>query len=187
MSFITCDWSGTKPFRPSISPLSLVTSLARSPAAAGATGPAGCAVPARAAPPASVATATKITMVLSDARIAVLPSARSSRAFYRATRDMSVPPPAANTTTKHDGAQVGGEGEERTWHSLGGAVAGYELLVGHPAGRDDLCLEQRKDDVASAKDQRPGAEKAVEDRKRLGPRELASDRQREQETEEQHE
>src|SRR5205807_1427950 len=87
----------------------------------------------------------------------------------------------------HDGAQVGGEGEERTWHSLGGAVAGYELLVGHPAGRDDLCLEQRKDDVASAKDQRPGAEKAIEDRKRLGPRELASDRQREQETEEQHE
>ena len=104
MSFITCDWSGTKPFRPSISPLSLVTSLARSPAAAGATGPAGCAVPARAAPPASVATATKITMVLSDARIAVLPSARSSRAFYRATRDMSVPPPAANTTTSHAGA-----------------------------------------------------------------------------------
>src|SRR5438093_1624096 len=170
MSFITCDWSGTRPFRPSISPLSLVTSLARSPAAAGATGPAGCAVPARAAPPASVATATKITMVLSDARIAVLPSARSSRAFYRATRDMSVPPPAANTTT-----------------SQAGAVAGYELLVGHPAGRDDLCLEQRKDDVASAKDQRPGAEKAIEDRKRLGPRELASDRQREQETEEQHE
>src|SRR5438128_3472521 len=279
MSFITCDWSGTMPFRPSISPLSFATSVARSPAAAGATGPAGCAVPARAAPPASAATATKITTVLSHERMHssrrldrawLLPGdkgheraaacrehddeprrrlpereqaeGRESETYIGRTPDRARPyrmiersqekpddgrvdpsqrfleagPPADCGTEgecsddqqergqedrhqgeagagdavgprSHDGAEVGGEGEERTWHSLGGAVAGYELLVGHPAGRDDLCLEQRKDDVASAKDQRPGAEKAVEDRKRLGPRELASDRQREQETEEQHE
>src|SRR5437879_5698908 len=255
MSFITCDWSGTMPFKPSISPLSFVTSLARSPAAAGATGPAGCAVPARAAPPASEATATKITTVLSHERMhsshrldraGLLPGdkgperaaacrehddeprrrlpereqaegrerethigrtpdrARPYRVIERGQEkpdDRRVDPsqrllkagsPAdcgpegershdqqerwqedrhqcecgagdAVGPRSHDGAEVGGEGEERTRHGLGGAVAGHELLAGHPAGRDDLCLQQRKDDVASAKDQRPGAEKAVED------------------------
>src|SRR5438309_754828 len=154
MSFITCDWSGTMPFKPSISPLSFVTSLARSPAAAGATGPAGCAVPARAAPPASEATATKITTVLSHERM------HSSHRLDRA------------------GLLPGDKGHERAAACREHDDEPRRRLPAR--GRDDLCLQQRKDDVASAKDQRPGAEKAVEDGERLGPHELAGDRQREQ-------
>src|SRR5215831_12333138 len=78
----------------------------------------------------------------------------------------------------HHGTEVRGEGEERPRHRLGGAVAGHELLVGHPPGRDDLGLEQRKDDVASAEHQRAGAVEAVEDGERLASHELAGDRQR---------
>src|SRR5262249_16309316 len=80
----------------------------------------------------------------------------------------------------HHGTEVRGEGEERPRHRLGGAVAGHELLVGHPPGRDDLGLEQRKDDVASAEHQRAGPVKAVEDRERLASHELAAERQPQQ-------
>src|SRR5258705_3283346 len=47
-----------------------------------------------------------------------------------------------------DRAEVGGEGEERTGHGLGRAIARDELLAGDPARGNDFRLEEGKHDVA---------------------------------------
>src|SRR5205823_3970111 len=55
------------------------------------------------------------------------------------------------------GAEVGGEGEERTRHGLRGAVAGDALRARHTAGPNHLGLEQRQHHVAAAEHERAHA------------------------------
>ena len=56
----------------------------------------------------------------------------------------------------HDGAEIGGEGEERTRNRLRCAIAGEERIIADPAGRHHRRLQQREDDVPAAEDQRSG-------------------------------
>ncbi len=83
-----------------------------------------------------------------------------------ATRQMRGAEPAVRLRP-HDGAEIGGEGEQRARHGLRGAVAGEERVVGHPAGRHDRRLQQRQHDVAAAEHQRAGAVEGVEQLERL--------------------
>jgi hypothetical protein len=62
-----------------------------------------------------------------------------------------------------DGAEIGGEGEERAGHSLGGAISGEEPISIDPAACDGFGFEQGQDDVAAAEDQRAGPIEGVED------------------------
>ena len=52
--------------------------------------------------------------------------------------------------------------EERPGHRLREPVAGEEVLLAHPPGRDDRVVEQRQHDVAAAEHERAGAEHGVE-------------------------
>ena len=60
-------------------------------------------------------------------------------------------------------AQVGGEGEQRAGKSLRGAVSGEEVRLIDPAAGDHGALQQRKNDMASAEDQRAAAVEGVGD------------------------
>ena len=55
------------------------------------------------------------------------------------------------------GAQIGGEGEERSRHRLRSAVAGKKGIIADPAGRHDGLPQQRQHDMAAAEHQRAGA------------------------------
>ena len=59
-----------------------------------------------------------------------------------------------------DRTEVGREREQRPGHGLGGAVAGEECLLGHPARDDHGLVEERQDDVAAAEDERTRAVEA---------------------------
>ena len=66
--------------------------------------------------------------------------------------------PAADHST-----EVGGKGEQRARHGLGGAVAGEKLIVRHPADRDHFGLQQRQHDVTAAEHQRAGTIEGVDE------------------------
>jgi DNA-binding NarL/FixJ family response regulator len=52
-------------------------------------------------------------------------------------------------------------GPGATW---GSAIAGEEHVTAHPAGWNDACLEQRKDDMPATEDQRTRSVEALEQR-----------------------
>ena len=60
------------------------------------------------------------------------------------------------------GAKIRRESEQRSGHSLGGAVAGQELVIADPPRRHHLRLQQRQHDMAAAKHQRARAVEGIE-------------------------
>jgi len=62
----------------------------------------------------------------------------------------------------HDRSQISGEREEWAGHRLGGAVAGEERIVAHPAGPDERFAKERQHDMATAEDERARAVEGIE-------------------------
>src|SRR5665213_93636 len=58
--------------------------------------------------------------------------------------------------------QTRGEREEWAGHRLGGAVAGEERIVAHPAGPDERLTKERQHDMAAAEDERARAVESIE-------------------------
>jgi len=68
----------------------------------------------------------------------------------------AITPPAAPVgDTLLDRAQKRGEREQRSWHCLGRAVAGQELVLADEAGIDGRGVQQGQDDVAPPKTSAP--------------------------------
>ena len=76
----------------------------------------------------------------------------------------------------HHCSQVCREGEQRTGDSLRRAIPRDELLVGDPAGWDDLHLDQWQHHVATAKDQRADSKETIEHRQGLTGGQVAQER-----------
>ena len=63
-----------------------------------------------------------------------------------------------------DGTKIGGEGKERTRHSLCRAIAGKKRIVADPAGSDKRLAQQGQHDMAAAEHQRAGTIESVKQR-----------------------
>lgn len=63
-----------------------------------------------------------------------------------------------------DCSKIGREGKERTRDRLGRGIASNELIVSHPSCGNHFSLQQRQDDMTSAKDQGTHTEERVKER-----------------------
>lgn len=89
----------------------------------------------------------------------------------------------------HSRAEIGSEGEERSGHSLGGAIARKKRIIADPTARDHGGLKQRQHDVSTAEHERSGPIECVDQLKGLrrerGRKQRKTDQKREQEREQQ--
>ena len=87
-------------------------------------------------------------------------SRKDGKKIARTTEKRALP---AVGRRSHRRAEIGGEGEERPGHSLGGAIAREKSVVAHPALWNDGRLEQRQHHVAAAEHERARAIEHVDE------------------------
>ena len=83
-----------------------------------------------------------------------------------------------------DGPEISREGEKRTRHRLGRAIARQEGVVADPARRHKGLAQERQHDVAAAEHQRARAVKGVKKGQAFGMCNIAKNRQPDKEEKE---